>query len=573
MIETDKAKEEKKVISIYQIDTSLKELKNNDKNAWESIQAIVKKSKYNPEERILKNNFLRNYDTKCYKLSSNSLVGWKKFAEEFLEEPLNITNSKSFGILLLIKPKDTFDTIYAIAFGNLSYFVIQNYIDTNFGLDILSRIIAPNSNIVKSSKGQNVVGSTQGQLSIYRQLHSLSDIEDFGRIFQELNANIKKEALGKFGINTEKDFKNCCAKASFQIKTSISSSIIEKYIDGCQYAKTQPAQPINASKQLDKKKDKDLIDKIITSKVQQLWKEIEAGEHIGLCHKNFDKYINANYYECKYKKKKIELSIEDSLYYVTKRFDVSDDKFNKFLKTAEIISYDEDGKLITQDKIINHLFLEFTEEDTDQKYFILNGVVYKLQESFIESLNNKINKYKNKDLFLLNPSLKQWEYKKTESEFNEIFEHDDCTIVIHPYKHINIELCDIIKYDAQNVYLYFVKDGFEKNIRDLSYQVYNTAKIIETDINSGFKFLHTFYDKFKTIHPNKIKLSKTAFIDLFRVKDIKFIFAFRDKNNRKLQDNPEKFSSNIAKFALIDLVQKMNLIDNSSLKVEQIESI
>ena len=61
----------------------------------------------------------------------------------------------------------------------------------------------------------------QGQLSIYRQLHSLSDIEDFGRIFQELNASIKKDVLEKFGISTDKNFKNCCAKSSFQIKTSI----------------------------------------------------------------------------------------------------------------------------------------------------------------------------------------------------------------------------------------------------------------------------------------------------------------------------------------------------------------
>ena len=322
MTKPDTNNEEKKVISIYQIDAKLKNLNSIQKNAWETIQEIVCNCKYNAEEKFFKNDFLSNYDRKCYKLSSFSPVGWKNYVEKFLDSPLDISNTKSFSILLLIKPKEQFDNIYAITFGNLAYFVIQNYIDTSFGLDILSRIIDPNLNIVKSSKGQNVVGSTQGQLSIYRQLHALSDIEDFGRIFQELNASIRKDVLEQFGIKTEKDFKNCCAKASFQIKTSVSSGVIEKYIQGCEFAKTLPAQPINSSRQLDKKKDKELIDKIIKTKVQRLWQELQQQENIDLCHKDFDKYINAESYKCKYKRREVEISLGDSLSDIIKLFDI-----------------------------------------------------------------------------------------------------------------------------------------------------------------------------------------------------------------------------------------------------------
>lgn len=575
MTERNKNKEEKKVISIYQIDTRLNELKKDEKNAWENLQEIVEKSKYNPEIKVLKNSFLSNYDVKCYKLSNSNSVGWKNFVEEFLEQPLEISSIKSHGILLLIKPKNQFDTIYAITFGNLPYFVIQNYIDTNFGLDILSRIIAPNSNTVKSAKGQNVVGSTQGQLSIYRQLHSLSDIEDFGRIFQELNASVTKEALEQFGIETEKDFKNCCAKSSFQIKTSITPGTIEKYICGCEYAKTQPAQPINSSRQLDKKKEKDLIEKLITIKIQELWLEIQKKEIFPLCHKDFDKYINANIYKCRYNRIEKEFSIDDTLTNVIEAFDIKKEEFDRFLKTAQIASYNEEDKLITQDKILNHLFLELEveHEGNKQKYFILNGDIYKLQESFLESLNNKIKKYKSKDIFNQKPLLKKWNKGKTETYFNQLHEKDDATIVIHPYKYNNVELCDLIKFDEKEVCLYFIKDGFEGSIRDLSYQVYNTAKIIEADINSNWGFLESFYDIFSSKYPDKIMLSKSDFIELFNSKDIKYVFAFCDKNNRNLQENPETFGSNIAKFALIDLVQKMNFIDNGSLKIEQIESI
>lgn len=575
MTETNKTKEEKKVISIYQINTQLNELNKGGKNAWENLQEIVETSKYNPEIKVLKNSFLNNYDVKCYKLSNTNSVGWKNFVEEFLEQPLEISSIKSHGILLLIKPKNQFDTIYAITFGNLPYFIIQNYIDTNFGLDILSRIIASNTNAVKSAKGQNVVGSTQGQLSIYRQLHSLSDIEDFGRIFQELNASITKEALEKFGIETEKDFKNCCAKSSFQIKTSIPVVAIEKYIQGCEYARTQPAQPINSSRQLDKKKEKELIDRIITSKIQELWQEIQRGEKLDLCHKDFDKYINANSYKCKYNRDEKEFLITDLLADLLNKFAIGEQELDTFLKTAQIMSYNDENQVLTQDKVIKHLFLEHEGEYecNRQKYFILNGDIYQLQEPFLESLNDKIKKYKSKNLFLETSFLKQWEKYQNETDFNNSHKKDENTIVIHPYTLNNIELCDLIKYNEKEVYLFFVKDGFEGSIRDLSYQVYNTAKIIETDINSNYKYLEAFYDAFSLNYPDEINLSKLEFIELFKLKNIKYVFAFRDKKNRSLLKKPEAFGSNIAKFALIDLVQKMNFIDNGALKIEQIECV
>ena len=58
------------------------------------------------------------------------------------------------------------------------------------------------------------------------------------------------------------------------------------------------------------------------------------------------------------------------------------------MKKGHITSYNEDSKLVTQDIIFNHLFLEHVEknEGLNQKYFILNGEIYKLQEPFIESL-------------------------------------------------------------------------------------------------------------------------------------------------------------------------------------------
>lgn len=573
MTNTNTNDEIKKPIAIYRINTQLKDLIQENQDTWDVLQNKIKTSKYNAEEKALKGDFLTDYDSKCYKLTSSNVVSWKKYVDKFLEYPLNILDSHSSSLLLLIKPKEQTEDIYAIVFGNLAYFAIQSYIDVNFGLDILSRIIEPDSNVVKSSKGQNVVGSTQGQLSIYRQLHSLSDIEDFGRIFQELNASIKKEVLEKFGISTDKNFKNCCAKSSFQIKTAILPETIEKYIKGCEYAKTLPAQLINSSRKLETRRDKELIEKLKEKIIKQLWINLE--DNIDLCHREFDKYINAESYKCYYQRITQDIGFETCLLELKNIFNIQENDFGKFLQFAKIISCDEAGNTITQDNLLNHIFVEY-EDDTgqsNQKYFMLNGDIYKLENTFIESLNNKIKNYKKKNIFIDTPCLKQWERNKHETDYNNLFKNDTNTIVIHPYKHKNVELCDFIKYDDENLYLFFVKDGFEGTIRDLSYQIFNTAKIIENDINSNYSFLIGFYKAFKNLHSTNIIVTQEDFVNLFKSKSIKYIFSFRDKSNRKLEKSPELFASNIAKFSLIDLVQKMNMIDNGSLKIQQITSI
>lgn len=221
-------KDIKKAISIYKIDTNLINLEDGEDDIIDKVTEKIVASKYSPVACEIKQDFLQEYNKRCYKLTSTNNVSWEDFVNQFTTNKLQLKKMNNSSVILLIESKENHKNVFAICFGSLAFFVLQDIIDKEFGLDILSRIIEPNENILKASKGRKVVGTTQGQLSIYRQLHSLNDIDDFGSIFQELNVTIKKETLEKFGIETEKNFKNCCAKQSFQIKTSISASTIEK---------------------------------------------------------------------------------------------------------------------------------------------------------------------------------------------------------------------------------------------------------------------------------------------------------------------------------------------------------
>ena len=167
-------REIKKAISIYKIDPTLINNKNEskDKNIFEKVAEEITKCKYSPCECEIKQNFLTEYNKRCYKLTSTNEVRWEKFVEQFTTNKLQLKEINNSSVLLLIESKEQPENVFVICFGSLAIYVLQDIIDKEFGLDILSRIIEPNENVLKASKGQKVVGTTQGQLSIYRQLHS-----------------------------------------------------------------------------------------------------------------------------------------------------------------------------------------------------------------------------------------------------------------------------------------------------------------------------------------------------------------------------------------------------------------
>lgn len=216
------------------------------------------------------------------------------------------------------------------------------------------------------------------------------------------------------------------------------------------------------------------------------------------------------------------------------------------------------------------MFLEYIDEN-NIKYFILNGSIYKIEEIFLDSLDNKIKNLNNNKKFLNNDVYPEWG-NTDETVYNNKFNDIDDYIVLHRLLFNNLELCDILRYSQEDLYLYFVKDGFKGTIRDLSYQIYNTAKLIENSINTDCKLINEFYNKYKETLEQHFTTSE-AFINIFKTKPIKYVFAFRDKNNRSLKDNPSAFQSNVAKFALVDLEEKMRQLDKSELKILQIKNM
>jgi hypothetical protein len=155
---------------------------------------------------------------------------------------------------------------------------------------------------------------------------------------------------------------------------------------------------------------------------------------------------------------------------------------------------------------------------------------------------------------------KTWDLTKenTEKKYNLLYKDLKNYLVFDTIAISGIELCDIIKYDSQNVYLIHVKRGFDSSMRELYNQIILSARRVEESRSSKDKaYLKKCFDSLiKKKQGNSIN-SVDEFLKLFQ-KNIKYVMAFSNNNsNNAVEDEISKIKSSIAKFSVIQTSSEM----------------
>ena len=565
-------------VAIYKINTNT----DNMRNLRALAEKIKHRNGYNFSELSIKSSEFPNYTVIMLLIKKPLSINWISFLNKILDTPLSSTRELNQSALLLLEHKITHN-IYATTFGLLGYHVIHDYIVGDFGIDILSRLVSPRAIQCKSTKAQSLVGTKQGETSIYRDFHLLEEmIDDFGKIFQELTTAIPNDKLEKFGIKQKENsnrHKFCIAKDSFRINSSIQAKNIEKILDGCEWALTQNPSPINAVKLLTKKTDEHIITQLNKLSAQQVLRTFhrETGSwNFDLCHKEYDKYLVAaqsdiqGIYSQTYEEGPL-IKIQDLFACIqtdNPDLDFTDESIQNFIEKTVIRTCNEDGQELTKGTIKSHLFDE--EEIDGKKFFLLNGSWYQLENSFLTDLNNRLT-YLLKSYYLTNNDfLLPWNSSNDETTYINLHRQINNTIIIHPNTVEHIELCDMMHWDNNNLYLYFIKRGFGNEIRSLSSQVLLSATKIFRETKSEFIYLKKVHQKLTDQALSRI--SEQEFLNLFK-KNITVVFAFTDSKDsvtRNLRTNPEAFNSNIAKYSTLKLITEIRNLDPITLKIYQI---
>lgn len=585
-------------VNVYLIDRSVFEEGKSDSEIINSILEEYRKT-VNEDEKFVVQTLKPNLNTGEYKVEvyfseKTSIPKWRKFLNTFINEGESILHKPNMNVSFLTFVYGAKNSIYAIC-GGLGNFALQGYIDQNFGIDILARLIKQDSKAVNSLQERGFTGNVIASTKYYRSDAKLSDEDEFGKIYKSVQAELDKSILSSLLGFTEDDVKKgagCIAKSSFQVNKSVDFDFfVNKLIPGLATLLEREANfNVNKVVQISNRgeKNKALISKLKSIFIQNLYEFITKNKEfdIDFCHQDFEKFINACEFYAKKKNtqnlKKLELNEIPKDQIIKKLLeelhdnnliDLSNlDLFQADFPKIQIITHSDEGYELTKGSLLAHMNCEI-EDESGRKYFLLDDQWYEIKSNFLEDLNrncqNTVKDYSDNDL------IKNYVWTTDEDKFNSDFIGESGFLVLHKCMPRKIELCDVLHIDGEGICLIHVKNGFSNSTRELAAQIRLSAQRLHEDLNSSsteYPFLREIYNAAKEYKDSESEylrklssqfgnLSFEDFLKHFNrsSKEISFCAAIHDnaQTSRNLQSEISKFSSSIAKFSLIDVCRSV----------------
>ena len=229
-------------------------------------------------------------------------VKWKDFFQAFVrhgEDILEDHRTMTESYVFLMRSIEA-ESVYCATGGN-GFFEVQDNIDCDFGISVISRLIRKDEKILKATRETKLSGGIYGETKYFRSSINLYENENFGTFYQEVKTLLDRRILReKLGFS-EEDLKRdslCIAKNSFKITKSLSVNDLLNVIEGCEEI-TSTLEPIeiNSVRKLNRSSEKDLIKNLKSFLVYKLWKRYKESKdsyNFDLCHSEYEKYLTAD---------------------------------------------------------------------------------------------------------------------------------------------------------------------------------------------------------------------------------------------------------------------------------------
>lgn len=477
-----------------------------------------------------------------------------------------ISNTNISYVLLYVYK----DALYAMTGGYGSHYV-QKYIERNFGLYLIPKIISKDSAVVKRIQESNLTGLRASSQRANRSATSFRTEQDLSSIFKETNIQIDKEVASALGIafdeNTPEDKKvNIINKDSLVIRWWMTLDGLEDVLHNLYHLEKKPDKfALNYLVPARKKgyRNPGLLDALVQQFVDQ---HISSFILVGDDYSKY--YFNADTYEVSdesqtpiiQQHEPIELkAIFDYINGLGKRLNPSFIK--KVLKKWHIKVFDESGHVQMYETPIFQMlqgFMEVGERKT--VVHLISGEWYVLEPNYIEALDKEYqdlyDSIQSRCANLKSDFLPTAHVSVTEDDYNLKYLINKSRITVaHTALMDNIELADAIFCDHDNVYLLHNKSKFSGlGARDLTNQILSASEYLQQkSIREKVPFLQEYYQKIKSakkLDNQHIDISEEQFVRLFD-KRICFVAGYVS-NYRKESE------SNYAKYLTIELYQKLS---------------
>ena len=395
------------------------------------------------------------------------------------------------------------NSIYAVCSG-AGWQVVTPYADSQFGLNVLSRLIPPNEEAISSARYRGFAGTVAAQETSYRRKARASEVAEFGRLFKDLSGQIAADTVREeLGIDVSKgrhyigaDFKN-----TFKIRKSISlaelGDLFEKITDLLQ---EDPLFNIEdwlgiaplGKNQREKTLCQTLTKEALANLCHAALDDGAEGLDSFVCDSRISIYMAANRY--KVITGGIELSFdefssEETLFDCIRQLSALvpegsnlEEELVQMLSQAMLHSYSEGSSFPdTSNPLSKCLQLSIVYQH--RSYILIEGEWYAVYDGLNAKLNNDLPQLVSNRLSKL--SLPAWEATLSEDQYLNLLSSECGHAKLHrkqPLDHV--ELCDTVVADGKRIVFCHVKEGFNTTMRVLTAQVRSSANVI-ADLRAG----------------------------------------------------------------------------------------
>src|SRR5699024_9932979 len=247
-----------------------------------------------------------------------------------------------------------------------------------------------------------------------------------------------------------------------------------------------------------------------------------------------------------------------------------DNAIEKFLKEVQIFGYVENEVLFSP-KIIELISIQLSLEN--KYYFLLDGKWFFLNNDFMENVNKHFlsqvtSVYDNSGR---SEYINNWPSNYDEKEYNFSHNEIDNIFVLDRMLIKNIEICDLLNINNNEVKFIHVKKGLAGDTRVLCAQIMSAMSSLQNAVfGNDADFLSDYYQSIRRkcfVEDELLRESAEKFINQFNEEESFTEFVFNNFNNMTfvlafsgenydLHQPAKTITSTPAKISLIQLVQK-----------------
>lgn len=555
------------IFSVYQIDVDfvweevMRKPSREEKDLHHVIRFLLERMRMNAQADDETSFCTQNSQIYVYRKIND--VKWanmllnenqRKIEGEELDESKMENISVSYLMFTPIK-----ESIY-VSTGGYSSSLVKPYVHSKFGLDLITRLFDSNQAIVKQVMNENLSGMTASESYINRDYLSFINEKDYAKFFKAISADVSAALIEDLGLVFDK-YERVRIESSDSFKVNKRLYYEEYYQMLKHIDKIMQREPRFALSYFVPVSDYNIRNSSLFDALKRKIVEEEGiAKDILLTSNDYFKYQSCGEFKLKdkdgqeiyksqhpmtfqeilevaqrSKDKELKLSFLDEIWMKW--------KLEAYLDSEEIIS-DVRIRDLLQYNIQTSVKLEKFENETIESgvhwFYLHNGQWYVLDRNYTEFIQKEYEKeldqrqpkidalYKAKGLF---SSCKQSECKYHES-IKDSKENQQGFFITDKKLVDNIEICDVLTFDDENIYLIGNKSRATGiGCRDLFNQLEASMRLIE---NQGKEAVFkTLYTRLEDENIQTQFRNEKDFIDFIDQRKINYIAAFTEEPIRR----------------------------------------